>query len=80
VYAQRIEYTTLPADDAALVEWLRAQPGVSGAAVSREGRVLVVSFSMRTMGSAPGPDVIAEAERFGYQGRGSFSGSLRGNR
>jgi hypothetical protein len=68
VYTQRIVYTTLPADDQALTDWLRSQPGVSRATVSRMGDTLVVVFVMPMSANDPAPNVFQEARRFGYAG------------
>ena len=64
-YSYRIEFTVLPPDDAVLQDWLRAQPGVSKATVTREGKQLLVSFEMP--GSHTTPDVLNQCGQLGYQ-------------
>jgi hypothetical protein len=76
-YTYRTDYSTLPSDDTALTEWLRTRPGVSGVAVTREGNTVVVTFAMAALGSDPSPDIHSEDERFGYRGRGSFTGGFK---
>ena len=76
-YTYRTDYGTLPSDDAAFTEWLRTRPGVSGVTVAREGNAVVVVFVMAVLGSDPSPDIHGADERFGYRGRGSFSGGIQ---
>jgi hypothetical protein len=68
----RIEYGAMPGDDQALAKWLHAQPTVTTATVAREGKTLVLSFTVPTRGGAA-PDVVREAEQLGYQQRGDVS-------
>jgi hypothetical protein len=65
----------LPADDGALVGWLIAQPGVTAASVTREGKVLVVTYDSKA--GQPMPKVLEQADALGDGGRGSFFGDLR---
>jgi hypothetical protein len=58
VMTARLDFATLPASDEPLQEWLRSQPGVVAAAVSRQGNTVVVecavsahrSYSLSRMG------------------------------
>jgi len=64
----RVRYDTRPADDAALADWLRAQPGVSAATVTRDGDEVVVEYSLPVFRSGPVPDVAGQMGRLGYTG------------
>ena len=70
----RIVYKTMPADDAVITEWLRSQPEVTQASVSRDGDTLVLVFV--TAPSSPEPEIVKTAERFGYRGWGGIATSI----
>jgi hypothetical protein len=78
VYTYRLTYATMPADDEALAAWLRAQPGVSGSSVTREGDALVVWFAWPMVRTGGGPDVPGEAGRLGYAGLSRSSVNITG--
>jgi hypothetical protein len=78
-YTYRINCAAFPADDAALVDWLTAQPGVSGASVSREGDDLVVRFRVPWMQRGSRPDVVKTAEKLGYRIGKGYSFQMRRN-
>jgi hypothetical protein len=74
IYSVEAEFAEMPADDKALEEWLRTQPGVAKAIVGqREGepRVLVVWLIMVRdgWGRPPFPDLEAKCDELGYRGR-----------
>ena len=73
-----LEYATLPADDEALAAWLRAQPGVTGASVTREGGTLVIGFTQSFLRGGLAPDVFGEATRLGYDGLSSSTLTIHG--
>src|SRR5262249_33462111 len=60
-----LDFTSLPGDDAALLTWLQAQPGVENAQVRRAGQTVTVAFEV---GAAAPPDVLAQARALGYTG------------
>jgi hypothetical protein len=64
----RAEFTTLPASDDALRDWLASQPGVSGVSVSRDGQTVVVEFTMPSFGHHAQPNPVRQAEQLGYGG------------
>jgi hypothetical protein len=74
VYHVRAAYAGLPADDRALEAWLRAQPGVRNVAVGREANVLVVTYERAA--ADPPLGLLAECDRLGYTGRGSFTSTM----
>jgi hypothetical protein len=76
-YGWRIEYSEFPADDLALEDWLRSQEGVHITTLRREGNTLMLTYTRHA--NLPPLDILAECERLGYKGRGSFSGG-GGNR
>jgi cytochrome c-type biogenesis protein CcmE len=78
LHTYRLVYATMPDDDEALAAWLRAQPGVSAASVTREGDTLVVRFTVRALGPGGGPDVVGEAGRLGYSGLRSSNTLITG--
>jgi hypothetical protein len=69
-YGVRAEFTELPADDAALAEWLSNQPGVYRAFVNRESRTVRIVWGMSRdlNGNPPLPDLRSSFDRFGYTG------------
>jgi hypothetical protein len=46
VMTARIDFASLPASDEPLQEWLRSQPGLAGASVSRQGNTVVVECAL----------------------------------
>lgn len=66
------EFAEVPADDRALEEWLRNEPGVSNQSsyVNREQNAIRISWEMSrdTMGYPPRPDFIKNFGRLGYHG------------
>jgi hypothetical protein len=78
VYGFRLTYATMPADDEALAAWLRAQPGVTGASVTREGGTLVIGFTQSFLRGGLAPDVFGEATRLGYDGLSSSTLTIHG--
>jgi hypothetical protein len=62
----------MPANDKALYEWLRAQPGVIPRLVAigrfEDGKLLYVSFTMsrNLAGQPPFPDLDGEVGKLGY--------------
>jgi hypothetical protein len=46
VMTARLDFAALPASDEPLQEWLRSQPGISAAAVRREGNTVVVECAL----------------------------------
>jgi hypothetical protein len=46
VMTARLDFATLPASDQPLEEWLRSQPGVLGAAVTRQGNTVIVECAV----------------------------------
>lgn len=72
----RIVFATMPANDESLAGWLRSQPGVLRADVSRDGTTLIAAFDMPTSGKYPEPPVVREAGQFGYAGWKSTDGGV----
>jgi hypothetical protein len=46
VMTARLDYRVLPASDEVLQQWLRSQPGIAAATVSREGNTVVVECGL----------------------------------
>jgi hypothetical protein len=73
-YAFSVEtsFAVTPADDEALISWLRAQPGVIAkwVWVERRGKVLRVNFSQErdSWGEPPIPDLDSKCKELGYLG------------
>jgi hypothetical protein len=65
-FTYRAEFTTPPASDDALRDWLAAQPRVGDASVRRDGPTVVVEFTMPARGGHPRPDPLGRAEQLGY--------------
>lgn len=61
----RVTYAALPADDAALGEWLRTQPGVMFASVRRSGLQVRMYYELEA-GSSIHPNPTTQAEKLGY--------------
>ena len=74
-YEVETEFAALPADDEALAEWLRAQPGVYLASVQREAAgqqwrlVVGVGMTRDGWGRPPFPDLTSKCTEFGYRGQ-----------
>lgn len=66
----RIVYKTMPAEDEAMTAWLRSQPGVKQATVSRDGDTLILVFVMAASSRDPEPEILPAGEKFGYGGWG----------
>jgi hypothetical protein len=64
----------MPATDDALADWLKSQPGVIHATISREKNGIVVNYEMKMHHSIP--DVIRKSNDFGYSGLVGFTGGL----
>ena len=75
-YVVADEFSRMPADDVALVEWLKQQPGVVEHAVyaHREGKTLKVDFIQvkNLAGSPQFPALDERAGELGYQGGHGF--------
>jgi hypothetical protein len=73
-YVVEARFEKMPANDKALVEWLRSQPGVipHHVAIGRfeNGKLLYVSFTMsrNLAGQPPFPDLNGEVSGLGYTG------------
>lgn len=82
-YGLQAEFAELPADDAALEAWLKAQPGVIDRLVhvKRTGNAVGVIWMMTQTvgGEPPAPDLLAAFERLGYRGRVRVDGDYRGD-
>lgn len=77
-YSFELVYAELPADDSALANWLRSQPGVQEVTVSRRGDTVLLGFTMPSLGGHPQPDVVGQAGRLaGYRGFKGFSSSVK---
>lgn len=48
----RLDFTSLPATDDCLQDWLRAQPGITGATVTRTGNQVQVRCTVPAHGTA----------------------------
>jgi hypothetical protein len=66
----------MPADDEAMMAWLRSQPGVRQATVSRDGDKLILVYIMAVPSRGPMPEVLGAGEKFGYGGFGGFTGTF----
>jgi hypothetical protein len=73
-YTWRIEYKKMPVDDMPLVDWLKTQPGVLNANVTRDGKFILVTYDLKSEHSTP--NVIERADKLGYSERGDFFGDL----
>ena len=73
-YTMRVEYNGMPDDDGPLEQWLHGQKGVGTVKISRNDKVLTIVHE-RNIHEKP-LDVLAECERLGYTGRGSFEGRV----
>jgi len=73
-YTMRVEYDGMPDEDGPLEQWLRGQSGVGNVEIRRNGKVLTIMHE-RAAHEQP-LDVLAECERLGYTGRGSFEGRV----
>jgi hypothetical protein len=71
----RVEYGKMPASDAALIDWLKSQPGVNEVSVHRDGKTLAITYEIKA--GHPMPNVLDQADTLGYAERGSFSGDMR---
>jgi hypothetical protein len=71
VYSVTGSYSTLPADDAQLKQWLEVQPGVLARTVQlrRDGAAIRVRFvmSQTVRGNPPVPDFSASCDSLGYR-------------
>ena len=69
-YAFAAEFTELPADDDALTEWFRSQPGVIRAYINREQQTIKINLmiSRDLFGHPPIPEPESQWERLGYKG------------
>ncbi len=72
-YSYHIFFKSMPANDDGILQWLKSQPGVTGAAVVRAGNQLRVSFAMSLFSRKAIPDVVDATNRLGYLGRAGFS-------
>ncbi|HLQ37935.1 MAG TPA: hypothetical protein VK348_09045 [Planctomycetota bacterium] len=70
----RIDYATMPADDAVLTRWLESQPAVTKASIHRDQNALVIGYEVPWWASFV--DVIEQSVASGYGGRGSFAGGV----
>lgn len=68
-----VEFGQLPADDRAVTDWLKIQPGASKIQVRRVGHVVVFEFQNST---PPVPtilgDILQQCEQLGYHRRAGF--------
>jgi len=73
-YIVEARFEKMPPNDKALIEWLRAQPGVVPIAVAvgrfEGGKLLYISFiqTRRADGQPPFPDLNGNIGRLGYTG------------
>jgi hypothetical protein len=72
-YSFYFNFKSMPANDDGILEWLKSQPAVTGAAVVRAGNQLRVSFAMSLFSRRAVPDVVDATSRLGYEGRAGFS-------
>jgi hypothetical protein len=70
-----VEYGTMPASDSELTDWLKSQPGVTEASVTREGKLLIVTCDVK--GGQPMPKMPEKADTLGYADQRSFFGNVR---
>jgi hypothetical protein len=75
VYNWHIEYATMPVTDDALADWLKSQPGITHATISREKSSIVVNYEMK--GEPTMPDLIGKSKDFGYSSLVGFTGDFK---
>lgn len=68
-YGIRAEFRRLPADDAALIAWMKEQPGVINCHVNRDSdTTIVVYWNMsQNMAGPPTPELRDVFDTFGYK-------------
>jgi hypothetical protein len=75
VHNYHIQYAGMPVTDDALTDWLKSQPGVIHATVSREKNGIVVNYEVQRGHSTP--DAIGKSKEFGYTGLDGFTGDFK---
>jgi hypothetical protein len=76
-FTYRIQFATLPTDDARLTQVLAAETGAAHVQVTRDGNWICVQFESPWWQSSTAIDVFHDAEACGYKGRGSFTAGFR---
>ena len=73
-YGIRAEFRSLPADDAALIAWMKEQPGVINCYVNRDSdTIIVVYWNMsQNVAGPPTPELRDVFDTFGYKRLVSF--------
>ena len=71
VFLLRLESATLPANDKVLEGWLREQPSVDRASITRDGKWIVIEY--QTTGDSSFPSIQDKCKSLGYGPTGSMT-------